>query len=175
MTRARSDRGLAADFLRGHRADFRRISTRGVGELLVRGVLSGMVCLGISGCGSAGDAPSLLLGMGTSGTSAGDWDDVDNAVAVAAGKCQMAVVEIRGVGEDEREYDLLTVTDEPARVRAQRTAGLSPSSGSAASSEQFQVRAHVGRFGDVAVEQSLIDHIKVRLRDLAGVDFAPVR
>ncbi len=139
------------------------------------GTAIGIASLGLSGCGSAGDARPLLLGMGSNATSTGDWDDVSNAVGVAAGKCQMALVESREVGEDEREYELLTVTDEPVRVRVRRAARPAPGRGEPASAERFQIRADVGRFGDLALERALIDHIKVRLSDLAGVDFAPVR
>lgn len=117
----------------------------------------------------------LLHGSAQVGASVGDWDDVDNAVSVAANKTEMAVVESRGEDGAVREYDLLTAADEPARVRVRRIGAAARAAGAPASPGEFQVEANVGRFGNPAVERALIDHITARLHDLTGVDYAPVR
>ena len=74
--------------------------------------------------GCAGDAPggsllgrTLLTGPERSAEVHGDWDDVDNAVAVAAAKTEMAVVDQSTDENGDRVYELLTIADEPARIR----------------------------------------------------------
>lgn len=138
--------------------------------------------------GCAGDAPggsllgrTLLAGPERSAEAHGDWDDVDNAVAVAAAKTEMAVVDQSTDENGDRVYELLTIADEPARIRVRRL-GLNADPPSArgrvttkSTPDRIQVSAAVGRMGNPGVEKRLIGHIKDRLSDLAGVDYAPVR
>ncbi len=152
------------------------------------GAISGLGLLGLlpgmQGCETVGGTGAVLSGVPRVESAAGDWDDVDNAVFIAAGKGEMAIEQSVQESPDARVYYLLTATDEPARVSVRRIGarrsearepcsliGLPASSGA----EQFQVEAAVGRFGNPTVERALIESIRERIHDLAGVDYAPVR
>lgn len=128
-----------------------------------------------AGCESNGRTETPYSGAAQVGSAIGDWEDVDNAVNVAATKTEMAVVEARDEGPNHREYDLLTSTDEPAHVRVRRHPRSTNAAEGRDAASEWNVEAHVGRFGNPKVERALLDHIKDRLLDLAGVDFAPVR
>lgn len=147
-----------------------------------------MVLVTLAAVGCEGDAPggsllgrTLLTGPERSTLAHGDWDDVDNAVAVAAAKTEMAIVDQSTDENGDRVYELLTIADEPARIRVRRVdpnpdpppvpGRVTPKS----TPDRIQVSAKVGRMGNPGLEKRLIGHIKDRLSDLAGVDYAPVR
>ncbi len=100
----------------------------------------------------------------------GDWNDIDAAVLVGASRAEMAIVEAKGKPEsDRREYVLTTARDEPAllvvvRERAVESGGV----------VRVRLEATVGRFGDSARERTLMEAVAARLKELAGVDYAPL-
>ena len=101
----------------------------------------------------------------------GDWDDIDAAVIVAARETEMAV-ERQAAGRDENRWTrfyLRTSTDEPVELTMTRLErgprGL----------ENIEARAKVGRFENAKREAQLIEAVRRRVKDLAGVEHAPVR
>lgn len=105
----------------------------------------------------------------------GDWDDVDAAVEAAVSKVQMTVVSSDdGEGSGPWVYQLVTITDEPARLVVRRPPG-SAAPARVRGTETLQIEASVGRFGNPRQERALIAALRERLGDLAGVDFAPIR
>lgn len=135
----------------------------------------GVAVLFGAGCGSTPD--TVLLSEPTREVGVGDWDDIPAAVDVAVGKCEMAVV--RGPDKSApdygavQQYELRTVTDEPARLIIRRRAADNGRGETGA--VPLEIDAIVGRFGDAARERRLIDAVRRRLSQLVGVDFAPIR
>lgn len=124
--------------------------------------------------GCASDDGPLLLGAGERESAVGDWDKVDASVAVGVSKVEMAVVSQRDSAPNERVYELVTSTDEPARLTVRRTDGAGAAA-RASGPQVIDLFAQVGRFGNAEREKALIRAVRARLGDLAGVDFAPIR
>lgn len=68
----------------------------------------------------------------------------------------------------ERLYYLQTLRDEPATLTARFD-------GSVSGTGRITLTASVGRAGDAAREQALLENVARRLEQLRGVDFAPIR
>lgn len=100
----------------------------------------------------------------------GDWDDVGAALAVGSGKLYLSIIDARQIDENEIEYDFVDVIDQPGFFTARRNPG--PES---PKPEYIELGASIGRFGDEERERELLDAVARRLKDLAGVDVAPVR
>ena len=96
------------------------------------------------------------------------------AIAAAASKVEMTVSSRCDNSLSARVYKLATITDEPAQLIVRRKAGLPPG-GTTKASEVLELEATVGLFGDRRQERALIEAVRERLGDLAGVDFAPLR
>lgn len=117
----------------------------------------------------SGPGSGYLGTLSTSGT-AGDWNDIDAAVLVGASVAEMAVVEAKGAPEsDRREYVLTTVREEPALLVVVKERG-----GESGGVARVRLEATVGRYGERARERALMDAVASRLKDLAGVDYAPL-
>lgn len=93
----------------------------------------------------------------------GDWDDVPASVLVAAQLCEMALAKTTEIDDRQARFDIVTALNEPVIVHAHRLGEL------------VELRAAVGRFGDHAREQALLQRVAERLSDLRGVETAPVR
>lgn len=100
----------------------------------------------------------------------GDWNDVGAALAVGGAKLYLAFTDARQIDETEVEYDFVDVIDQPGFFTARRNPG--PDS---MGPEFIELGASIGRFGDEKRERELLDAVARRLRDLAGVDVAPIR
>jgi hypothetical protein len=99
----------------------------------------------------------------------GDFDDIESAVRIGASQSEMAILETRRPSATVYEFDLLTITDEPARLRVEQDAEV----GSGVAS--LTLSASVGRFGNRPWEERLIGRIARRLEALHGVDVAPLQ
>jgi hypothetical protein len=97
-----------------------------------------------------------------------DWADADAAVEVAAKKVEMGLERSEDVGPGRRYY-LRTEGDEPVEL------DIHPAPGSESDPRPLRIEARVGRFGNAQREGQLAAAVARRLRQLAGVDYAPVR
>lgn len=130
------------------------------------------------GCSSSGGGGSFLAPAERS-LATGDWDDVRAAVEAGARAAEMAVVSSNESTDGRtKTYQLVTVTDEPARVVAHVRGGAGMSGGkawgAAGGAGPIEISASVGRFGDVQRERKLLKAIRQRLEQLSGVDSAPL-
>lgn len=73
----------------------------------------------------------------------------------------MAIVEKTDFAGGVRVYDILTIRDEPAKLRVE---GLDDPSGR--TTDTLRISAHVGRYGDEQREAVLIELVKQRLEEL---------
>jgi hypothetical protein len=108
---------------------------------------------------------------GTAAVVRGDWNDLDAVVELAASVNEMAVVSTDwpvDSPESQRDYELVTAGDEPVRMTFVRK-------GASSGGIEMEARAKVGRFGDARREGRLLEAVRVRLRELEGVDSAPTR
>jgi hypothetical protein len=125
-------------------------------------------CAGIAGCSSAPSA-DFSTSPDESPSRAklrGDWDDLEAAVLVAAGKAEMAVLMVGTSGPSEFRAELTTTTDETAKLTVIRGAD---------DPDRLDAACRVGHFGDAEVERRLIGHLSRRLAQLHGREWAPVR
>lgn len=107
-------------------------------------------------------------------TLVADWDDLDAAVEVACTRQQLAPI---GTTEEEphrRTYELRSPGDEPAWVFAERQGEALPGTDGRIPPQPITLRARFGRFGDEGREAALVDAVARRMRQLAGVDYAPL-
>lgn len=129
-------------------------------------------CAGTNWSHSTGEAsPGITLVV------RGDWDDVEAAVQVAAGRSEMGIVKVLGTQLNPAEaakvptrrcvFELRTSGDEPATLEFRAASTADPG--------DIVATAHVGRYGDRVREEHLLAEVRRRLEDLAGVDWAPIR
>ncbi len=123
------------------------------------------VCLSASlgGCGVptiapepgiGGDPPSIVV--------KGDWDDLDAAAVVASKRTSLAILESTA-GETQRTFTFLASDDVEFKLTARHEGDRI-----AASVRGVQRR-------DTARERDLLSVFARRVRDLAGVEYAPNR
>jgi hypothetical protein len=130
-----------------------------------------VACLGV-GLGRPGCSPisTLAVPSGSTGgegqevTVKGDWNDVTASVYAAIRDQEVALLSEKRTA-DRVTYELLTARDEPVRLVATRTADQ----------DSITLRSRFGHFGDPARERRFTERIASRLRDLAGVDYRPIR
>lgn len=87
----------------------------------------------------------------------------------------MAVVSQKITTPVERVIELRTAGDEPVELCARRDKefpGILPAE---APSQSITLTAKVGRFGDPRREATLLGDLADRLKQLAGVPWAPIR
>jgi hypothetical protein len=94
-----------------------------------------------------------------------DWDDVEPAAIVAASRAELAIVGTRA-GDQEITFQLRTLEGEPGTLRAVRR--------SLAASGPIHLSANIGLFRELESERRLLQAMAKRLRQLAGVDYAPL-
>jgi len=107
-------------------------------------------------------------------TLVGDWADLDAAVEVAGTRLELAPVGTTSNSPRLRVYELRSPGDEPAWLIAERSDEFSGVLPEVAPSQAITLRARFGRFGDRGREAALVDAVAGRLRQLAGVDYAPL-
>lgn len=145
---------------------------------MARLALSAALALAAGAC--TGTNWSHSTGEASPGVTAvlwGDWDDVEAAVQVAAGRSEMAIVHVVGLRLNPAEaarvptrrcvFELRTAGDEPVRLEFRAASTTDPG--------DIVAEAHVGRYGDRGREEHVLAEVRRRLADLAGVDWAPIR
>jgi hypothetical protein len=94
-----------------------------------------------------------------------DWNDVDAAVEVAVKKAEVALDGPPRRSQGRTVYPLRTVRDEPGELTVERSEG-----------DLITVSAKLGRFGeDKDREARLVGAVTRRLKDLRGVEHAPIK
>lgn len=133
------------------------------------GVQLGSAILYMSGCALPDALPEPERFESSAAVQVlGDWDDVESCVRVGASQSEIAIVRTRRVSETQYDFELVTITDEPARL----TVSLDPAR--VGKGPAITLRAVVGRFGNKAWEERLIGRVGGRLGELYGVDIAPL-
>jgi hypothetical protein len=97
----------------------------------------------------------------------GDWNDVTASVYAAIRDQEVAMLsELRSEGRIEFEF--MTAQDEPVTLVAVRT-------GEGDEGVTITLTSRFGHFGDPMRERKFMERVASRLRDLAGVDYRPIR
>ncbi len=122
----------------------------------------------LPGCGSPGVLARPSYSEPSTREARGDWNDLDAALEVGQLVAEVAVVGSSPPASDPRRFELVTGSDEPGWLVAQRpgTRGDDPG--------PIHMSARLGRFGDAPRERRLLDAIARRLEELSGVDSAPL-
>ncbi|GMV27689.1 MAG: hypothetical protein AMXMBFR58_37200 [Phycisphaerae bacterium] len=133
-------------------------------------LMSAALAVGVGGCSVPAPRPEPdRFNPPTDAVVIGDWDDVESSVRVGASQSEMAILEVKRPDDRTAIFEFLTITDEPASLEVHRD--LFPED---SGSFRLNLRASVGTFGDAAWQERLIDRVSRRLRQLAGVDVAPI-
>jgi hypothetical protein len=144
-----------------------------------------LIAIGLVGCASRPSFETASVPSGASETQwtdgpwglrlrvRGDWDDVDAAVAVGVSRGEAATLSSIQ-GEGRREYRLLSIDDEPGVLIAQLVVGEQNRAGAAAG-VQIDLTCRIGRYQDEARERIILEQTQQRLKNLAGVDYRPIR
>lgn len=126
-----------------------------------------------AGCATPPPLPAQVRNQASSlGEVIGDWDDVETCVSTGAYQSEMAIERVMRPDPDTIVFELLTITNEPARLEMERIGGDGKVPGE---SERMELRASVGLFGSRDWEERLIGRVSRRLTELRGVDVAPIR
>ncbi len=139
-------------------------------------IIAAVLVLCIGACAPS-KQPEPAPSAGSTIVTNGDWDDLKAAIDYAAGIQEMAFVrevafqleplEVAELPTRRRWFDLVTVGDEPVKLSFRAMSSAQPT--------DMVITARVGRFGDGPRERQLLDTIKTRLDQLAGVDVAPIK
>lgn len=97
-----------------------------------------------------------------------DWSDLEAAMEVAAPRAELALVETK-TSSDRVVFGVVAATDENGEVVATRTPG-----NGAGEDIEIRLTARIGRFGDAAREQRILDALARRLGQLHGKAIAPL-
>lgn len=100
-----------------------------------------------------------------------DWNDLDAAADVAAGRAQLAILRATSPDPCTRRYELTSVRGEPGALTVTRPHPCD----TPGESIPLTIEATLGRFGDPPRERTLLNAFTSRLADLHGVEFAPIR
>jgi hypothetical protein len=106
----------------------------------------------------------------------GDWDDVDTSVAVGVSRGEAAVLSSTADAEHpgRKLYTLLSILDERGTLTARRL----PEDGNTAlpgPGDAIEFTCRFAPFRNPERERTILVQTRRRLRDLAGVDYRPIR
>ncbi|TVS08408.1 MAG: hypothetical protein EA423_01460 [Phycisphaerales bacterium] len=93
----------------------------------------------------------------------GDYDDLDAAVEAAMIRTELAIVQAGPGPDGGRRYELVDAQGRPGELVIRRVG-----------ENEFTLHARLGRFGRPSDEDRLNTAVARRLRQLYGVDFAPL-
>ncbi len=142
-------------------------------------VLAGFLGIAaLSGCGG-GTGPSwnqpAVHSDGTTRNTIGDWDDAEAAATVATRQVELAIVRTTRPTPDQVRFETLAASDEAGLLTISRLpdqpSGRKPSE---RGGESLRATAKLGTFGDARREAALLDRLERRLRQLEGVEHAPL-
>lgn len=140
-------------------------------------VLFLFVCCGYLALPSCGPAtpppdPSLVSrGSPVRTTVTGDWDDLNASLQVGLTDAECAEVEELKGGVDLRVWRVEAITHEFGTLRIWRDRSKGQN---ARGSWTLVLEARIGRDGDPEREARLVAGVARRLKELAGVDWAPL-
>lgn len=98
----------------------------------------------------------------------GDWNDVYAAAAVGVPQTEGAITG-RSFEDGREVIRLITIKDRPGTLVAERLGARSDHP------QPIRLEVRVGYFGDPETEDRILSAVAARLRDLAGVTWAPIR
>ncbi|MGH7132087.1 MAG: hypothetical protein ACREJO_09100 [Phycisphaerales bacterium] len=100
-----------------------------------------------------------------------DWDDLEAALPVGLTDSECAKIdELPGETANRRAWRVLSIAEEYGTVTATRVGPAKPDGKGACT---IRLEAQIGRNGDPDREARLVAGMERRLRQLAGVDWAP--
>lgn len=123
----------------------------------------------VAGCGLHTPVAPLfdadVIGQSpTTAVVAGDFDDMESAMYAATVAAEVVDVATSRPAPDQIRFDLATLGGSPGwMIATLRPDGL------------IEIRARVGRFGDVDRERHLIAAVAARLEELKGILASPVK
>lgn len=136
-------------------------------------VLAIISVLGLPGCaGSARVPETASINSGRTTTMLGDADDLDAAVEVGAGQAECVIVSVSNVvtsdtsavsGVVVRRFELKHISGQTAVLDLSTT------------EPKINARCTVFPLGNSTLEELILDRVRVRLSDLKGKEFAPIR
>jgi hypothetical protein len=104
----------------------------------------------------------------------GDWDDVDAAAEVGVSRGEAAILSSR-LEQGRREYELVSIQDEPGILIASLAAAPEEAAGPPGPGVPIELTCRMGRSENRARERVILLQTARRLKDLAGVDVRPIR
>lgn len=129
--------------------------------------------VGLQGCaGSANTSASAPLASAGTTTMLGDLDDLDAAVEVGAGQAECVIVSVSSAvisdtpavqGAVVRRFELRHVSGRTVVLELYNT------------QPAITARCTVFPLSDPKLERQILDRVRVRLSDLRGKEFAPIR
>ncbi len=127
-------------------------------------VVIGLLAASVAGCANGG-APEgpRFAGDPSVMRAIGDAADLDAAVDAAMIRAELAIVRAGPGPEGGRRYELIDAQGRPGELV------ITP-----VGENEFTLRARLGRFGRPSDEDRLIRAVARRLRQLHGVDVAPL-
>ncbi|MBY0311202.1 MAG: hypothetical protein K2W85_03945 [Phycisphaerales bacterium] len=124
------------------------------------------------GCASTASSPAPSpIPSGRTTTMLGDADDLDAAVEVGAGQAECVIVSASDVIDDTsavlrarvRRFELKHISGQTAVLDLSTT------------EPKINARCTVFPLGNAKLEELILDRVRVRLSDLKGKEFAPIR
>ncbi len=140
-----------------------RPAERCVPSALVIGLLATLWAAQFAGCASKGSDSGPRTGEPSVMRAVGDYDDLDAAVEAAMIQTELAIVRAGPVPDGGRRYELIDAQGRAGELVIRRVGD-----------DEFTLHARLGRFGRPSDEDRLNTAVARRLRQLYGVDFAPL-
>lgn len=131
------------------------------------------VCAALSVAGCAAVPIVQNVQDGHSQAVTGDWDDIDAAVRVGVDRNEWAIVRRVRINQWSVGWEVMNVRGEPGWLLIERNHGRPE--GAEGARPEIEITARLGRFGLPEQERGLADAIRTRLRQLRGVEAAPIR
>lgn len=141
----------------------RRPAERCVLSALVIGLWAALWAAQFAGCASRSSDPGPRTGEHSVMRAVGDYDDLDAAVEAAMIRTELAIVQAGPGPDGGRRYELVDAQGRPGELVIRRVG-----------ENEFTLHARLGRFGRPSDEDRLNTAVARRLRQLYGVDFAPL-
>ncbi len=105
----------------------------------------------------------------------GDWDDVYAAALVGTEQADCAIVRVLESTEKTWKAEIKSVRDEHGTLTAFRCHGRCTGTPEQLADANITLVCSLGVFGNAETEQDILVKTTRRLRDLHGVEFAPIR
>ncbi|MCC6322617.1 MAG: hypothetical protein IT438_14405 [Phycisphaerales bacterium] len=103
-----------------------------------------------------------------------DWDDLDASVIIGSRAIRAVVVQSETIDPTIRRYQLRLFDGQDGTLTATRESAAPEGDEQSEPPTDFTLHAVIGRFSDSRVETDLLRATTHRLRQLRGVEFAPL-